>query len=175
MKNNKPLTDVLGNVVLHRVRNFVRPQTLENYDALERVQFRVPWFGQLLSMRLSAVKNAFVRLQMVLEVLGERFEGADGLESEHIAPRALRDPAGRRVVHFDWSIGAACQKESVLFHRDLFLVHQDADGEQKGKQELVLLEQRSAHVCVKIEREVFVDVVDSLLQCVWTVWLIERN
>lgn len=54
----------------------------------------------------------------------------------------------------------------VSHHVNFILVHQDASTEEEGKHEFVLLKQAAAHITVQTEGKKFIDVDDSVLQCV---------
>ena len=56
--------------------------------------------------------------------------------------------------------------DSRTDHVDFVVVHEDPDAHKEGEQEFVLFKQTAAHVRVQTEREVVVDVIDSLFHVI---------
>ena len=100
-------------------------------------------------MRLDAIKIRPPRLQMVFEVTREALEVLGARDRTHLGPHPTVDPAStntfrRRVLDVDRSRRLPGDQKPPLRRVDLVRTVQDFDGQQKGEQELVLLEERPA-------------------------------
>lgn len=119
-------------------------------------------------MWLLSIKDYFVFLTVVHEIIHNPLEGRQ--VSFHavdlpvdIGPLILTDPSGWIDCHLNVTSGTK-QQETPLPLIHLIRSTEDSVGQQEGKQQLMLLEEGSAHVLVETVRYGLIEIHESVLK-----------
>jgi hypothetical protein len=162
--NERP-ANLLNNEVLNSKSHLVGSQTLKDDHLLERVKLLIPfsWDGSV--MRLLRVEDLLELLAILHEELIKALECRQLSHSVYLlvalSPLKIAKPVSRVLDDIN------CSSRSSKIVSPLIWIHELAseknlDGEDVGEEQLVCLEQTSAHILVEVESEVVIEVFDSL-------------
>ncbi len=110
---------------------------------------------------MTRVVNLLPLCNILLHVFKQSFQARKLGSPDHFGPRFIRKPLRGRVGVRVFQSNASGEKKAPDEVVDLTFALHNADGQKQREQQLVLLEQRAAHIIVDAHGEVIQYVGDA--------------